>query len=178
MRSSSRVSAPATRIFASGWQTIYRKHLGPVLAQRQGFWFYDMAAGWFDPPEIRDDMVKTMWFKAGVFRNGPDLEAAAKELSVLEDQYKNCYVGDTSHVYNTAYEQYVELGNLLQISQAIVQGAIARKESRGAHTRRDYPKRDDQNFLKHTLVFKEDGKYRFEYKDVVVTKYEPKERKY
>lgn len=129
-------------------------------------------------PEIRDDMVKTMWFKAGVFRNGPDLEAAAKELSVLEDQYKNCYVGDTSHVYNTAYEQYVELGNLLQISQAIVQGAIARKESRGAHTRRDYPKRDDQNFLKHTLVFKEDGKYRFEYKDVVVTKYEPKERKY
>ena len=105
-------------------------------------------------PEIRDDMVKTMWFKAGVFRNGPDLEAAAKELSVLEDQYKNCYVGDQSHIYNTAYEQYIELGNLLQISQA------------------------DKNFLKHTLVFKEDGKYRFEYKDVVVTKYEPKERKY
>ena len=129
-------------------------------------------------PEIRDDMVKTMWFKAGVFRNGPDLEAAAKELSVLEDQYKNCYVGDQSHIYNTAYEQYIELGNLLQISQAIVQGAIARKESRGAHTRRDFPKRDDKNFFKHTLVFKEDGKYRFEYKDVVVTKYEPKERKY
>lgn len=119
-------------------------------------------------PEIRDDMVKTMWFKAGVFRNGPDLEAAAKELSVLEDQYKNCYVGDQSHIYNTAYEQYIELGNLLQISQAIVQGAIARKESRGAHTRRDFPKRDDKNFFKHTLVFKEDGKYRFEYKDVVV----------
>lgn len=58
-------------------------------------------------PEIRDDMVKTMWFKAGVFRNGPDLEAAAKELSVLEDQYKNCYVGDQSHIYNTAYEQYI-----------------------------------------------------------------------
>ena len=58
-------------------------------------------------PEIRDDMVKTMWFKVGVFRNGPDLEAAAKELSVLEDQYKNCYVGDQSHIYNTAYEQYI-----------------------------------------------------------------------
>lgn len=108
----------------------------------------------------------------------PGSRAAAKELAALEEQYKSCYVGDKSHVYNTAYEQYIELGNLLQISQAIVQGAIARKESRGAHTRRDFPKRDDKNFLKHTLVFKEDGKYRFEYKDVVVTKYEPKERKY
>lgn len=130
-------------------------------------------------PEIRDAMVDTMWFKAGVFRNGPQLEEAAKELRALEEDYKNCYVGDTSHVYNTAFEQYVELGNLLQISHAIVQGAIARKESRGGHSRRDYPKRDDANFLKHTLIFKQpDGGYRAEYQDVVITKYPPKERKY
>ena len=65
------------------------------------------------------------------------------------------------HVYNTAFEQYVELGNLLQISHAIVQGALARKESRGGHSRRDFPKRDDANFLKHTLIFKDrNGKYR------------------
>lgn len=81
-------------------------------------------------------------------------------------------------MYNTAYEQYIELGNLLQISQAIVEGAIARKESRGAHTRRDFPKRDDVNFMKHTLISPEGDHYKIEYKDVVVTKYPPKERKY
>ena len=72
----------------------------------------------------------------------------------------------------------MELGNLLQVSHSIVQGAIARKESRGGHSRRDYPQRDDVNFLKHTLIFKQDGGYRTEYKDVVITKYQPKERKY
>ena len=130
-------------------------------------------------PEIRDAMVDTMWFKAGVFRNGSQLEEAAKELRALEADYKNCFVGDSSHVYNTAFAQYVELGNMLQISHAIVQGAIARKESRGGHSRKDFPKRDDVNFLKHTLIFKKpDGSYAAEYQDVVITKYPPQERKY
>ncbi|BAL83477.1 putative fumarate reductase flavoprotein subunit [Selenomonas ruminantium subsp. lactilytica TAM6421] len=131
-------------------------------------------------PEIRDAMINTMWYKVGVFREESQLLAATQELEALEKEYEHCYVGDNSHVYNTAFEQYVELGNLLQISHAIVQGALARKESRGGHSRRDFPKRDDANFLKHTLIFKdkETGKYRAEYKDVVITKYQPKERKY
>lgn len=131
-------------------------------------------------PEIRDAMVNTMWYKAGVFRQEDQLNQATQELKALEEEYKHCYVGDNSHVYNTAFEQYVELGNLLQIAHAIVQGALARKESRGGHSRRDYPKRDDKNFLKHTLIFKDQktGEYRAEYKDVVITKYQPKERKY
>jgi len=129
-------------------------------------------------PEIRDAMVDTMWFKVGVFREERQLQQASQELRALEQDYAHCYVGDNSHVYNTAFEQYVEVGNLLQISHAIVQGAIARKESRGGHSRRDYPKRDDVHFLKHTLIFQENGKYRTEYKNVVLTKYPPKERKY
>ncbi|MCR5757796.1 MAG: FAD-binding protein [Selenomonas sp.] len=131
-------------------------------------------------PEIRDAMINTMWYKVGVFRDEAQLMQASAELAALDKEYEHCYVGDTSHVYNTAFEQYVELGNLLQISHAIVQGALARKESRGGHSRRDFPKRDDANFLKHTLIFKdkETGKYRAEYKDVVITKYQPKERKY
>ncbi len=131
-------------------------------------------------PEIRDAMINTMWYKVGVFREESQLLAATAELEALDKEYEHCYVGDNSHVYNTAFEQYVELGNLLQISHAIVQGALARKESRGGHSRRDFPKRDDANFLKHTLIFKdkETGKYRAEYKDVVITKYQPKERKY
>ena len=131
-------------------------------------------------PEIRDAMINTMWYKVGVFRDEAQLTQASAELDALDKEYEHCYVGDNSHVYNTAFEQYVELGNLLQISHAIVQGALARKESRGGHSRRDFPKRDDVNFLKHTLIFKdkETGKYRAEYKDVVITKYQPKERKY
>ena len=131
-------------------------------------------------PEIRDAMVNTMWFKVGVFREENQLQQAAKEIAALEKEYEHCYVGDTSHVYNTAFEQYFELGGLLQISQAVIQGAIARKESRGAHTRRDFPKRDDVNFLKHTLISKDQktGQYKTEYKDVVVTEFQPKERKY
>ncbi len=137
----------------------------------------DRSAG-MTVPEIRDAMVNTMWYKAGVFREESQLQQAAAELSALEKEYEHCYVGDSSHVYNTAFEQYVELGNLLQVAHSIVQGAIARKESRGGHSRRDYPQRDDKNFLKHTLIFKKDGKYLTEYKDVVITKYQPQERKY
>ncbi|RGS74810.1 FAD-binding protein [Mitsuokella sp. AF21-1AC] len=134
--------------------------------------------GNYTVPELRDAMVNTMWFKVGVFRDEQHLQEAARELEALEQAYQSVYVGDTSHVYNTAFEQYVELGNLLQVSHAIVQGAIARKESRGGHSRRDYPQRNDKDFLKHTLIFKDENGWRTEYKDVVITKYPPKERKY
>lgn len=135
-------------------------------------------AGNMTVPEIRDAMVNTMWFKAGVFRTEADLLLATQELDKLTEEYSHCYVGDNSHVYNTAFYHYIEVGNLLQIAHSIVQGALARRESRGSHTRRDFPQRDDKNFLKHTLIFKENGKYRSEYKDVVITKFQPKERKY
>ncbi|RHM54874.1 FAD-binding protein [Mitsuokella sp. AF33-22] len=134
--------------------------------------------GNYTVPELRDAMVNTMWFKVGVFRDEQHLQEAARELEALEQAYQSVYVGDTSHVYNTAFEQYVELGNLLQVSHAIVQGAIARKESRGGHSRRDYPQRNDKDFFKHTLIFKDENGWRTEYKDVVITKYPPKERKY
>lgn len=134
--------------------------------------------GNYTVPELRDAMVNTMWFKVGVFRDEQHLQEAARELETLEEAYESVYVGDTSHVYNTAFEQYVELGNLLQVSHAIVQGAIARKESRGGHSRRDYPQRNDKDFLKHTLIFKDADGWHTEYKDVVITKYPPKERKY
>ena len=128
--------------------------------------------------EIRDKMAETMWYKAGVYRDEQHLNEASKEIDALMELYKNCYVGDASHTYNTAFMNYIEIGNLLQISKAIVLGATARKESRGGHSRKDFPLRDDKNFMKHTLVFKEGNTYKTEYKDVVVTKYQPKERKY
>lgn len=129
--------------------------------------------------ELRDHMADTMWFKVGVYRQKNQLLEAAREITALNEDYKKCYIGDASHVYNTAFMNYIELGNLLQVCQGIIMGALARQESRGSHSRRDYPQRDDKNFLKHTLVFKEaENKYHVEYKDVVVTQYPPKERKY
>ncbi len=128
--------------------------------------------------QIRDKMAETMWYKAGVYRDEKQLQEAAVEIDNLMAQYQNCVVGDTSHTYNTAFMNYIEVGNLLEISKAIIIGATARKESRGGHSRKDYPKRDDKNFLKHTLVFKDGNTYKTEYQDVVITKYPPQERKY
>ena len=82
--------------------------------------------------------------------------------------------------YNRELEQILSIEGMLDLAEVIVMGALNRKESRGAHTRTDYPKRDDKNFLKHTLVYYqgEDKEPRLEYKDVVITKWPPKERKY
>jgi succinate dehydrogenase / fumarate reductase flavoprotein subunit len=87
---------------------------------------------------------------------------------------------DRTRIFNTELMEVVELGNLLDCAEATVVGALARKESRGAHYRQDYEKRDDVNFLRHTLAYRTDtpGKVDLRYKPVVITDFEPKERKY
>lgn len=128
--------------------------------------------------EIRDRMAEVMWYKAGVYRDAARLEEGRKEIGALRKAYQTCYVGDTSRMYNTAFMNYIELGNLLMISEAIILGAIARRESRGGHSRRDFPKRDDRNFLKHTLIQSVGDGFETRYSDVAITKYKPAERKY
>ncbi|SDE21664.1 8-methylmenaquinol:fumarate reductase flavoprotein subunit [Sporomusa acidovorans DSM 3132] len=127
---------------------------------------------------IRDKMAITMWNNAGIFRTEAGLQQALRDLDGLQEEYKNCFVGDTSRTCNTAFMNYVEIGNLLEISKGIVMGAIARKESRGSHSRPDFPKRDDQKFLQHTLISKEGGTFKTDYRPVVITNYKPVERKY
>ncbi|WP_378954361.1 FAD-dependent oxidoreductase [Pelosinus sp. sgz500959] len=127
---------------------------------------------------IRDKMALTMWNNVGVFRNETGLTQALNDINVLQEEYKKCNVGDTSRTFNTAFMNYVELGNLLVLSKIIIAGAKSRKESRGSHSRTDFPKRDDGNFLQHTLVFKDGEQLKTEYRPVVVTKYKPEERKY
>ena len=77
-----------------------------------------------------------------------------------------------------AITEALELDNLLQFAELIVSGALNRQESRGAQYRRDFPKRDDVNWLKHTIALKKDGKIQYDYKPVVITKFQPQERKY
>jgi succinate dehydrogenase/fumarate reductase flavoprotein subunit len=127
---------------------------------------------------IRNRLAESMWNQVGVFRKQVDMEQAAATIDELIEEYKNCVVGDTNLVYNTAFIQYIELGNMLTLAKAVVMGALNRKESRGSHKREDFPKRDDENFLKHTILTKEDSDYRLSYRQVTITRYQPTERKY
>ena len=129
--------------------------------------------------EIRDEMALSMWNNVGIFREEAKMEVALETLNRLIEEYKTCYVGDTSRTFNMAFVNYLEVGSLLTVAKAVALGAIRRKESRGSHLREDYTKRDDANFLNHTLVtLKEDGEYEVGQSEVVITRYEPKERTY
>ncbi|WP_298703329.1 FAD-binding protein [uncultured Veillonella sp.] len=129
--------------------------------------------------EIRDEMALSMWNNVGIFREEAKMEVALETLNRLIEEYKTCYVGDTSRTFNMAFVNYLEVGSLLTVAKAVALGALRRKESRGSHLREDYTKRDDANFLNHTLVtLKEDGEYEVGQSEVVITRYEPKERTY
>ena len=129
--------------------------------------------------EIRDEMALAMWNKVGIFREASKMEEALATLNKLIEEYKTCYVGDSNRTFNMAFVNYVEVGSLLTVAKAVVLGALRRKESRGSHLREDFTKRDDANFLNHTLIsLGEDGEYQVGQSDVVITRFEPKERTY
>lgn len=127
---------------------------------------------------IRDRLAEAMWYNVGVFRKEEEMLKATETIDALIKEYQSCVVGDSAKVYNSAFLQYTELGNLLTVAKAAVIGALNRKESRGSHKREDYPNRDDQNFLKHTIITKDGSDFKLSYRPVVITKYQPAERKY
>ena len=129
--------------------------------------------------EIRDALADAMWNKVGIFRNEEGITEALKEIEQLIEDYKTCYVGDPERTYNMAFVNYCEIGSMLTVAKAIAMGALHRRESRGAHIREDHPKRNDERYLKHSLIkLGVDGQYELTERDVVFTKYEPQERKY
>jgi succinate dehydrogenase / fumarate reductase flavoprotein subunit len=130
-------------------------------------------------PALREELQRSMTNDAGVFRTEESLSRQKKKLEELYERYKNIRIDDKSNTYNTDLQEAIELGHMIDFSLFIVEGALARKESRGAHYREDYTSRDDENFLKHTYATME-GEYslKIEYGDVVLGKFEPQERKY
>ena len=106
------------------------------------------------------------------------MSQALDKVRQLRERIKSVQRPDTGKVFNTELLTIWELVNLLELAEVTTVSALARKESRGAHARDDYPKRDDQNWLKHTLAWLEDGGVRLGYKSVDVSKFEPKERVY
>tara|TARA_B100000941_G_C28385328_1_gene489689 strand:- start:407 stop:913 length:507 start_codon:yes stop_codon:yes gene_type:complete len=132
----------------------------------------------FSVAKIRKDLQESMEENAKIFRTKETLEQQTEILEELRDRYKNVTIYDKSKVHNSELLEAIELDYLLDMSEATVASALARNESRGAHSRQDYPDRDDNNFMKHSFAFKKDNAASLKYKDVELGKYEPMERKY
>jgi len=128
--------------------------------------------------QIGQEMKKEMFANMGVFRTAETMSHALDKIHELQERARHIRVSDSGKIFNTELLNAWELTNLLELAEATTASALARKESRGGHAREDFPKRDDVNFLKHTLVWKKDGKVKLDYKPVVITKYQPKERVY
>ncbi len=127
---------------------------------------------------IGNEMKAIMFDDVGVFRIQDGMERALAKVRELQERLKHVRAPDKGKPFNTELMNIWELGNLLDLAEITTVSALARTESRGGHAREDYPKRDDVNWLKHTLAWVENGKIRLGYKPVVITKYQPKERVY
>ncbi|MDQ0992636.1 succinate dehydrogenase flavoprotein subunit [Streptomyces sp. V3I7] len=133
--------------------------------------------------EIRRELQETMDANVMVFRTEQTIKTAVEKIAELRERYKNVSIQDKGKRFNTDLLEAIELGNLLELAEVMAVSALARKESRGGHYREDYPNRDDVNFMRHTMAYREVGadgteSVRLDYKPVVQTRYQPMERKY
>jgi len=128
---------------------------------------------------IREEMQKTMEDGAGIYRSGASLAQAADKLRELQERYRSIALDDRSHTFNTELTSALELSFMLDVAESMVQCALYRTESRGAHQRSDFPARNDEKFLTHSLVTrKTDGAPVVSYAPVNITRWPPGERVY
>jgi len=131
------------------------------------------------PWAIRDELASTMHENFGVFRREEQMERQGDIVASLSERYERVVVEDKGSVFNNDLTQALELGFLLELADCMVVCGLARKESRGAHARPyDYPDRDDESYMRHTMVTWEEGRPSLDWKPVTVTKWEPQERTY
>ncbi|MHB0871704.1 MAG: succinate dehydrogenase flavoprotein subunit [Chloroflexota bacterium] len=127
---------------------------------------------------IRAELQDHMEANASVVRDAAKLTAMQRVLVDLRERYGRISLQDRGSLYNTELTEALELGYLLDVAETVVTGALAREESRGAHYREDFPKRDDARFLAHTLASRVNGRVEIAYKPVSITRFQPQERKY
>jgi succinate dehydrogenase / fumarate reductase flavoprotein subunit len=128
--------------------------------------------------DIANEMKGVMFHDVGVFRTQEGMQAALEKVRELQERLHHVQVSDHGKIFNTELINLWELDNLLEVAELTTASALARTESRGGHAREDYPKRNDAEWLKHTLAWKIDGEIKLRYKSVKITKYQPKERVY
>jgi len=132
--------------------------------------------------DIRGALQQSMDNNAAVFRTEETLKQALTDIHALKERYSRIFVHDKGKRFNSDLLEAIELGFLLELAEVTVVGALNRKESRGGHAREDYPDRDDVNYMRHTMAYKQGtdllSDVRLDFKPVVQTRYEPMERKY
>jgi succinate dehydrogenase / fumarate reductase flavoprotein subunit len=139
------------------------------------------------PAALRSTLQKTMTGDVGVFRNGADMERALDIIRELKERYQNVKIDDAGKIFNTDVLETFELGCLLDLAEVTAAAALRRTETRGGHAREDFEKRDDANWLNHSMAYRTMngvavgvtvGDIKFDKKPVVITKFQPKERTY
>ena len=128
--------------------------------------------------DIRREMQVAMFDHVSVFRTEEGMQEALEKIRELKDRFRHVRAGDPGYIFNTDVLEAWELGCMLDIAEVTAVSALARKESRGAHAREDFPKRDDKRWLKHTLAYLDRKGVSLRYKPVTITRFKPKERTY
>jgi fumarate reductase flavoprotein subunit len=170
---------------AAAFASRQRKPSPSVLAQAQdeewrlGERFLRKTGGTEKVAGLRTEMQKTMEESAGIYRTASVLEEAARKLRELQERFHDVSLEDRTYTFNTELIAVLELSYMLDVAEAIVHSALQRRESRGSHQRTDYPKRDDTQFLAHSLATRgENGSPRIEYLPVTITRWPPAQRVY
>ncbi len=170
---------------AAAFASQQRKPSPSVLAQAQdeerrlGERFLRKTGGTEKVASLRAEMQKTMEESAGIYRTASVLEEAARKLRELQERFHDVSLEDRTYTFNTELIAVLELSYMLDVAEAIVHSALQRRESRGSHQRTDYPKRDDTQFLVHSLATRgESGSPRIEYLPVTITRWPPAQRIY
>jgi succinate dehydrogenase / fumarate reductase flavoprotein subunit len=127
---------------------------------------------------VREELATTMYDDAGIFRTQERLERCLTKIGELRERGANVVVDDTGDRFNTDLLSVFELESMLEMADCLVTGGLARRESRGAHTRLDHPARDDEEWMRHTLAWYDGGTVRLDYKPVTVTRFDPMTRSY